>query len=94
MLSKIIYSKLRRSSVKCSPALRMMCSTKSDADLQREYLGIFPRLISILNVFTDEENKIALNKLQSDNIIAKGCPFFYPDLFSLLLHLRYDLSYS
>jgi hypothetical protein len=73
--------------------LRRLCTTKSDIELQRDYQGIIPRILSILNLFGDNNKISALIELEDKKIVTSGIMrlFTYADLQNPLL-VKYDFD--
>ena len=72
---------------------RQFCSTvKSDTDLQREYEGIYPRFLSLLNLGEDK-NQEHFEQLEEKKVLASGLLKFltYADLQNPLL-LKYNFD--
>lgn len=72
---------------------RRLCTTKSDMELQRDYQGLIPRILSILNLFGDNDKISALIKLEDKSIVTSGIMrlFTYADLQNPLL-IKYDFD--
>lgn len=62
-------------------------------ELQRDYQGLIPRILSILNLFGDNDKISALIKLEDKSIVTSGIMrlFTYADLQNPLL-IKYDFD--
>jgi hypothetical protein len=51
---------------------RLLCTTKSDIELQRGYTGLIPRVMSILNLLADDQQMDTLKEFESKKIVTNG----------------------